>query len=233
MNRAVLVLSLSCLFISSWGCHKCSSCQDPNQNATQGGGEGGGGGSGPDPLAGGDWYVVNPQDAPHSVKVDLKSIRSVDSQDADALEYTGHWPTTPQLEAALVSENISMPPGSKWIVRSRVVCTPKGPIAYDVENRIVDPNGKELRKRSYKPGEERHTAEMPPNGPTDMSAYRQDAPSLVCLVAKMRCDHKNFSWPPPQNPAGLGTDDGAKKLRAEYNEGFVPACKLTPSGAAP
>ena len=73
MNRAVLVLSLSSLFISSWGCHKCSSCQDPNQNATQGGG--GGGGSGADPLAGGDWYVVMPQDAAHSVKVDLKSIQ--------------------------------------------------------------------------------------------------------------------------------------------------------------
>lgn len=230
MNRAVLVLSLSALFLSSWGCHKCSSCQD--QNAAQGGGGGGGSGSGPDPLAGGDWYVVTPQDAAHSVKVDLKSIHPADNED-DALEYNGHWPTTPQLEAALVSENISMPPGSKWIVRSRVVCTPMGPIAYDVENRVVDPNGKELRKRVYKIAEERHTASTPPNGPTDMSAYREDAPSLVCLVAKMRCDHKNFSWPPPQNPAGGGTTDEHKKLRAQYNEGFVPKCKLNTTGAAP
>ena len=201
MNRAVLVLSLSALFLSSWGCHKCSSCQDPNENASGGGG---GGGSGPDPLAGGDWQVVTPQsDNTKSVRVDLKSIHPLESD--DSLEYTAHWPTTKQLEDALVSENISMPPGSKWIVRSRVVCTPKGPIAYDVENRVVDPQGKELRKRTYNAVSERHAAETPPNGPTDMSAYRQDAPSLVCWVAAKRCEHKSFAWPPPENPSGNGT----------------------------
>ena len=99
-----------------------------------------------------------------------------------------------QLEAALVSENISMPPGSKWIVRSRVVCTPQGPIAYDVENRVVDPNGKELRKRSYKPGEERHTASTPPNGPSPLRntpvELTEGSPSLgtVSNFTQMLCE---------------------------------------------
>lgn len=216
MNRAVLVLSLALLV----GCHKCS-CSGSVPTATAN-------------DAGGDWQVVMPQDAAHSVKVDLASIKPADDQD-DALEYVADWPLTPQLRQALKAENVeNLPDGSKWFTRSRVVCTPRGPIEYDVENRVVDPNGTELRKRAYNPGVERKNATLPTNGgPTDVSAYRQDAGSLVCLVAKTRCAHENFSWPPPPNPAGLGTTDEHKKLRAQYNDGFVPKCKLTGSGAAP
>lgn len=165
------------------------------------------------------WFETNPATPNLNARVDLGTLRSV----GDELEVHVRWPPSPgeRIDARLEGKPIP-PEGSVWHEVVRVVCTPTGPLSYYVDNRLVGPDGTEVRHLVNEPATAR--AEQERRRP--LLSYGTSPRDLACWAAARKCDGAPFTWPPPRNLAPLDDSERATRMRAEHNARFVPQCRL-------
>ena len=169
------------------------------------------------------WFGTLPDEPLLNARVDLGTLRVAVG---GAIEVTTEWPLTPgaKIDARLSGKDL--PDGTRIFERTRVVCTPRGPLTYLVETFKLGPDGRDIERRSYDAAAERRKKEAPPLAPSEWGSFGPNAASLVCLAVARKCKHKSTSWPPPANTTPLEHSPAADGMRAAYNAAFVPSCKL-------
>jgi hypothetical protein len=176
------------------------------------------------------WVDSNPD--PEFALIDARVDIGTMHQTGDEIEAQILWPSAPGYLMSLraAHRGITIPDGSQSIDRERVVCGAEEMVYFRVESTIVGPDGTLIVRKTFDPAKERLKAEASAKGMRAMSrmpsSYGSDARSLVCWAAARKCEGKDFSWPPPTNKTPLEYSERATRMRAEYNQMFVPTCKL-------
>lgn len=160
------------------------------------------------------WVSSNGNKSPTDAMVDIGSM----GQTGDALEVVIRWPYMP---ASF---------GPEPVEKERIVCQADRAFSFMVEEGAISPEGRYVVKKTYNPESQREEVEqlasqLAQSG-NGFSSYGSDPRSLACWASARKCAGEDFTWPPPPNRTPLEYTTEARKMNADYNKAFVPACNL-------
>jgi len=160
------------------------------------------------------WVSNSGDESSTDAMVDIGTMRQI----GDALEVIIRWPYLPSSYGPEVVEKL------------HIICRADGALSFSVEEGHVSPEGHFQFQNIYDPAIQRAEAEKRAtqmakisNG---VSSYGSDPRSLACWAAARKCANEVFTWPPPPNKTPLEYSEQARKMNADYNQMFVPTCKL-------
>ncbi len=161
-----------------------------------------------------------------NARVDIGTLKAVKGEQ----EVQIWWPSAPgTLQMFRQSHpDLAISSTSQFIDRERVICRADGMISYQIESSVRSPDGKLIYRQAYDPITERKkaeaTAQRLKTTLSSANSYGNDPRSLACWAAARQCQHKDFTWPPPPNMTPLEHSDRATRMRAAYNQRFIPTC---------
>jgi len=160
------------------------------------------------------WVSSSGDRSPTDAMIDIGSMRQV----GDALEVIIRWPYLPASY------------GPEAVEKDRIICRADGALSFSVEEGHVSPDGDFQFKNVYDPASQRAEAEKRASQTAKIgnwvSSYGSDPRSLACWAAARKCANEAFIWPPPPNRTPLEYTEQARQMNADYNQMFVPTCKL-------
>ena len=153
-----------------------------------------------------------------NARVDVGRLRQV----GDAIEAELAWTLREGVlrDARAARPGVRIPDGSASVSRERVVCGADGALSFEVETRIVSPDGRVLDRREVDAAASRTRAEAQAKAMAALSplgaSYGPDPRSLVCWAAARKCEGRAFTWPPPPNRTPLDYSARADAMRKAY-----------------
>jgi hypothetical protein len=176
-----------------------------------------------------EWFETMPDDPLLDARVDIGTLRSV----GEEIEVAIMFASAPgyMMSWRKAHPDLTIPAGTTELEKERVQCRLDGPLYYEIESRLIAPDGHEIVKMSKDPA-----AQLAAASETQAKLrallhdragpYGKDPRSLACLAAASKCRGVPLAWPPPPNNTPLEYSKRADNMLAAYNAPFVPACKL-------
>ena len=158
--------------------------------------------------------------------VDLSSIRKV-SNEYEALL---RWKVlNPNID---VYQKFHLPENSFTVGLEHIICSPRGPISYEVEHWFQTPDTPKLYWKRFtskeqalaRTREEKWLHDTQTSWDQILSPFGSDPRSFVCAYVTAKCAKQPFQWPIPDHTPLEGQVERLKAMGKAHAAKFIPQC---------